>query len=331
MTWSTYAGINHQLSLLQKIEQSGFPPEIADPVHVLLRAIEVSSHRPEALQELGAHANILLAAGQAYHGHEAISRTIETIMVQVVTASLPTGHCGQPPSFGLAEVRSLSDECASAETRWNQRTQKMDLELLTGTQFEDTTSTARLEVASNLAYRNTTLTSGLVNWVKAHAETDETAQLANVVYTVADISCLRNELIDLGPALPTAVKSLARTAFDHKRSPDLRALSGKALMRLLQAPANDASAIAKTIQKLASKLPVDRITSETVAIARTLRVVKSTDFHDAADSLTDHALGWVVRYYAENLPETEDTIRSILELRKCPSFLLKKLLLTLRL
>lgn len=270
-----------------------------------------------ALQKLGERASLLCSISRSYKQYPEVVASVEELTALAVKASLPSGYSGKMIPSGLSEVRSMSALCEDAETRWRQRSTLWSAELDVDITSMRPTSNSQLRINIEMAYRTASVRTTLVSWVMAHAQSAEPTQLADAVYALCDAALLHKASVNLGSDAGTVFKQLVNIASDHRTASGVRVACCDAAQRLLVVMSEQSSSFAKQVEDVVAKLPVDRLTPETLVISRRLKITDSPECLRVMDAIIDHALGWVVRYYAENHQETEDSLQSVYELSEC--------------
>ena len=316
--WSEYAGPEHQFDLLERIIQSSHPMVTSNIVgQVLNTLLRSATENPFALQKLGERASLLSSIFRSYQQYPEVVATVQELIALAVEASLPVGHSGKRTPPGLFEVRGMSALCEDAETRWRQRSSLLAAELDVNTDSIGPTSNSQLRINIEMAYRKASARTTLVKWVIAHAQSADPAQLADTVYALCDAGLLHKAPVNMGSDSGTVFKRLVNAALDYRTASGVRVACCNAARRLLEVMPERSSSFATQMEAVVAKLPVDRLTPDTLIFARSLKITDSPACLRVMDALIDQALGWVVRYYAENHQETEDTLRSVSELSKC--------------
>jgi hypothetical protein len=299
------------VSLLDRLERSDgiyVPPAQAQEV---LRIVKRVVSAPSSSLVIKASLNRLKLIEEAYKTDPTITSQLHDILALAIKASLPLGYSGL-----FSSGTSLLSVCGQADAQWMRKGDRF-IGLMPAPELHEPLSEAQLHVLLYHLYCDESvrlrveeqISSGDVPFLQ------DRHQVIHVVYALCDCRISVNQTVDLGDHTVAVFEQAIRIVCDYDAELEDRRVSAACAGRLLEAASAYFDAFMASFDKAVGRVPIDRFTQQTVKLATLARRRDPVKSKATFNTVIEHGMRWVVRYYAEDLPETQDSIGCVDGLR----------------
>lgn len=308
--WIKFAAVEAQIELIDWICRLAASSTIVNlsALREGVHLIESLSGQPSITSSLSERLHQLSTLRNAKHLDEAAIQSLDLVITSVTSAALPTGLTGMV-SESMSNSASLSVACSMADERWRscQITHRHNIDITLNQEL----SQAQAQSVVNLVYRSSTFRSRIVTWLSsADLASMDSTKLSAILLAVSDTT-IDGEELDLGETGENVWRLIVRGALDAKNSDLDRYYYGACASSMFATMHNRRTSMIGIMVEELRKVPIDRFTYDTIKIGQFISTVAPANSQALKIAICDHALRWVVRYYAERLLETVDTVKSL--------------------
>jgi hypothetical protein len=305
--WAPYATCTQRLLLLDGLAKLGSPLVVSETTYEALRIVgSAMTELDPALDIMPSMAKLEILRN-TYVEHPAIGAQIDVILASVAASHSPLGLNGFSNHSGAF---SLPDTCNMAVLQW--RRSHRPIRHHRG--MEDTASSLSDAQAELLLY-------------DARRDSDARKQVSDILeasrpslvegpHVLYFMDALLDATIAAGEQLPTEYTAVVfQHAVDllinHRVHVNQRRIALSYASHLLEASPQSATKCLPVFMEAVGSMAIDRFTYQTVAFAALFRRLDVDGAKAAISTVVEHGLRWVVRYYAEDLVQTEDLVACV--------------------
>jgi hypothetical protein len=308
LLWASYGSSEDRLSLLSYLVHPGGRPATS-PQHALaaIRLAQTALTSPSTTGTTTSALDHLPGIRDAYADDPSIFNDLDAVIDDVLRGNLPLGHDGLPVSDS-----SLAEMCSQASSRWRRRLDQAPV-LAALPDLSQSHSPAQLGMIKSLLYQDHAARQAVIDAVATGglSSTSDIRALAGVLHALCDASAAHGEIVQLGHHADDLFERVARLAVDYEEPDGSRALAASCVVCMYEAGEAHRETFTSRLSKAVGRVPVDRLTSQTVAIAAAVKLLDSRINKSLVGQVVEHGLKWIVRYYAEDLRQTADSVAAI--------------------
>jgi nucleolar pre-ribosomal-associated protein 1 len=308
LIWAPYAAPSDCLSLLSLlVDRDGSRATTAQQAFQAIVFARKAFATPSTTGLIKASLEYVRQIQSAYANEEDILAELDMAVDIFLRESLPTGHDGLRVS-NLA----FPQLCEQAQSRWRCRMDRAFSHLAVPDIAKGVSAT-QLGIITKLIYKDPCARQSIAAQVAAGSlgTLTDVRQLETLLLAFCDASACSEEFVDLGPHAEHHFERIAQHAVDHATPITDRILAAACIVSIYRAVSHLRESIISCLTQAILRTPVDRITSSMPWIAMAVNHLEGGQRGLLVNHVIDHGLKWIVRYYAENLQETQDLVTAI--------------------
>jgi hypothetical protein len=250
----------------------------------------------------------LQMANDVYKAEPKVVTLIHGVTASLVEKSLPAGYKG----LQKHEKASLSAVCDRAVTRWTHRNEDLQTVIVTP-DLSVLLSEAELRILVFQIYRSGSVRDMVEDAIRSGGTPllQNLDQIIRVVDALCDCRGVMGDRVDLGQHGLAVFEQAIRVVVDDGAEVNDRRISASCAARLIETSPASFETFMSSLAKSVGRVPIDRFTSQTVLLAALSRRVDLVKSKAACHTVIEHGMRWVVRYYAEDLPQSRDSIACV--------------------
>jgi hypothetical protein len=250
----------------------------------------------------------LQMANDVYKAEPRVITLIHGVTASLVEKSLPAGYKGLQKD----EKNSLSAVCDRAVSRWTHRNEDLQAVIVT-----PDLSVLLLEAEFRILVSQIYRSGSVQDMVEDAIRSGDTPLLQNLdqiiraVDALCDCRGVMGSTVDLGQHGLAVFEQAIRIVVDDGAEVNDRRISASCAARLIETSPASFETFMTSLAKSVGRVPIDRFTSQTVMLATLSRKLDPVKSKAACHTVIEHGMRWVVRYYAEDLPQSRDSIACV--------------------